>query len=397
MNLSLKNIKIYFYGLTQAAIQNREILRLATGIDIGGYIDDLKGGGKSLLDGVPVLTLSDFAHRESSNKDSLILVTSYKSFHILRDKLFSNSLEGRLIVDFPVEDVGLFRAVISLFDSREKIKNNWCFGQDVAIGSIVALDANAIIGDKVTIGDRFSSGSNTVIDDRVSIGNEFSSGDSIRIGISSSIADSVKIGTGVTIGKNCELRYSCVLDNHVQIEDNVSIGENTTIGNFSHVNRNTILDADVEIGKFCSVANGCMIGAGSHQTKCLSTHRAIFYDNHQSQYGLTKKTKIGNDVWIGANCIIKDGVIIGDGAVIGACSFVSKDVPAYSISYGVPATVRSYRFNEDIINRLKELRWWDISGVESIEMPFEINSAIEYLSRLKVVNCTDLSGSKVDV
>jgi acetyltransferase-like isoleucine patch superfamily enzyme len=50
-------------------------------------------------------------------------------------------------------------------------------------------------------------------------------------------------------------------------------------------------------------------------------------------------TRIGKDVWIGANAVILGGVTIGDGCVIGAGSVVTKDLPAYSIAVGVPAKV----------------------------------------------------------
>lgn len=46
---------------------------------------------------------------------------------------------------------------------------------------------------------------------------------------------------------------------------------------------------------------------------------------------------VGDNVWIGANSLILQGVKIGDGAVIAAGSVVSKSIPAYSINAGVPA------------------------------------------------------------
>ena len=58
----------------------------------------------------------------------------------------------------------------------------------------------------------------------------------------------------------------------------------------------------------------------------------IFYANH-----ICKKIVIENDVWIGANCIILPGVKIGEGAVIGAGSFVNKDVEPWGIYVGSPA------------------------------------------------------------
>jgi acetyltransferase-like isoleucine patch superfamily enzyme len=52
-----------------------------------------------------------------------------------------------------------------------------------------------------------------------------------------------------------------------------------------------------------------------------------------------KPVVIGNDVWIGAQCVILPGVTIGDHAVVGAGSVVSRDVPPWSIAVGNPARV----------------------------------------------------------
>ena len=71
--------------------------------------------------------------------------------------------------------------------------------------------------------------------------------------------------------------------------------------------------------------------------------------------------KIGNDVWIGVEAMILDGVTIGDGAVIGARTVVTKDIPPYAIAVGVPAKIVKYRFEQEVINRLLEIKWWDFS------------------------------------
>ena len=52
-----------------------------------------------------------------------------------------------------------------------------------------------------------------------------------------------------------------------------------------------------------------------------------------------KPVTIGDDAWIGANCIILPGVTIGEGAVVGAGSIVTKDIPAFSIAVGNPAKI----------------------------------------------------------
>lgn len=56
-----------------------------------------------------------------------------------------------------------------------------------------------------------------------------------------------------------------------------------------------------------------------------------------------------------------DGLTIGDGAIVGAGAVVTHDVPPYAIAVGVPARVIKYRFDENTIQRLLKVRWWDQS------------------------------------
>lgn len=69
---------------------------------------------------------------------------------------------------------------------------------------------------------------------------------------------------------------------------------------------------------------------------------------------------IGNDVWIGHGVTLISGVSIGNGAVIAANSNVVKDVGDYEVVGGNPAQRIKSRFNENIIAKLIELKWWDL-------------------------------------
>ena len=80
----------------------------------------------------------------------------------------------------------------------------------------------------------------------------------------------------------------------------------------------------------------------------VSMHATILSSNHavpgrekviRAQPDILLPSKIGRDVWIGANAVILGGVKIGDGCVIGAGSVVTKDLPAYAVAFGAPARV----------------------------------------------------------
>lgn len=70
-------------------------------------------------------------------------------------------------------------------------------------------------------------------------------------------------------------------------------------------------------------------------------------------------TIIGNDVWIGQNVTIMPGVHIGNGAIIGTNATVASNIPPYCIAVGNPAKVIRRRFDDETIELLERLRWWD--------------------------------------
>lgn len=139
------------------------------------------------------------------------------------------------------------------------------------------------------------------------------------------------------------------------------------IGSYTYVASNTQVICAI-IGRYCSIADDVIIGPGNHTLTYLST--SPVFTESRNALGLRwcydtkvkpfKQVKIGNDVWIGSRAIIMGGVSIGDGAVVGAGAIVTKDVPPYAIVGGVPAKVIRYRFPENVIAKLLEIKWWDL-------------------------------------
>lgn len=122
------------------------------------------------------------------------------------------------------------------------------------------------------------------------------------------------------------------------------------------------------IGKFCAIARGIefVMNGANHRINSITTYPFnIMGHGWQkatpalSDLPFKGDTVIGNDVWIGQNVTIMPGVHIGDGAIIGADATVTKDIPAYCIAGGNPAKVIKKRFDDELIEYLLALKWWD--------------------------------------
>lgn len=86
----------------------------------------------------------------------------------------------------------------------------------------------------------------------------------------------------------------------------------------------------VEIGESTLVSMHCTILSSNHGVPPIGK---LVRDTPDELL----PTKIGRDVWIGANAVILGGVTIGDGAVIAAGAVVNRNVRAGAIVAGVPA------------------------------------------------------------
>ena len=143
-----------------------------------------------------------------------------------------------------------------------------------------------------------------------------------------------------------------------------------SIGRFSY-GQPTVLSfppdqqGNLSIGSFCSIGVGVVIvlAFGAHEPDWITTYPFALHFKGFQHFSFPPIEKldvvIGNDVWIGMNATILPGVRIGDGAVIGANSLVTRDVPAYSIVAGNPAKIIRMRFDEETINQLLRIKWWD--------------------------------------
>ena len=130
--------------------------------------------------------------------------------------------------------------------------------------------------------------------------------------------------------------------------------------------------SNVITGKFCSIGNGARIGLGQHPKNFTSTHPSFYSNSNQTNLNIrhisdfveAKSITLGNDVWIGSNSLVMDGISIGDGAIVGAGAVVTKNVPPYAIVVGSPSKMIRYRFCARTIELLESVQWWNFSDHE---------------------------------
>lgn len=122
------------------------------------------------------------------------------------------------------------------------------------------------------------------------------------------------------------------------------------IGAYCQINPFTVIygGSGVYIGDNVMIAPHCMIAAGDHDFRQIE--KPIRFAGNLSKGPIV----IEDNVWIGANCTITDGVHIGRDAVVGAGSVVTRNVAPYDIVAGVPARVIANR--KDMAREAKRKR-----------------------------------------
>lgn len=143
---------------------------------------------------------------------------------------------------------------------------------------------------------------------------------------------------------------------------NCKLGKGSYVGDGSRI-------CNLDAGKFCSIGFGVTTAIGKHPIReNISTSPSMFSVNPANNFSLTNKqlfeestpnVVLGNDVWIGNNVVLLGGVTVGDGAIIGAGSVVTKSVKEYGIYVGCPAKCVGRRFDDNIIEELEKLEWWN--------------------------------------
>lgn len=133
------------------------------------------------------------------------------------------------------------------------------------------------------------------------------------------------------------INMSATLGKNVYLARNVDIRKNVSIGDNSYCSPGTVVFNGCSIGSFCSIGYNVQIGCPEHPINFFSTSPRIYRNPKIKKYccwpedDFINPVVIENDVWIGSNAVILQGVTIGTGAIIAAGAVVTKNVPSFSI------------------------------------------------------------------
>lgn len=203
--------------------------------------------------------------------------------------------------------------------------------------------------------------------------------------------------------KNVKIVFGGYVDLHSKFEgmNKIHMGSSFRgeMGVGSYISHHSSISA--YIGRFCSIGANVRTITGTHPYKYpFATTSPCFYSTDPIlQSGKTfathpikfeqdiffDKTKriavnIGNDVWIGDGVSIIGGLSISDGAMVLANAVVTKNVPPYAIVGGVPAKILGYRYDENTIDWLLKVKWWN-NSMEWFDNRWEILNDIDQMKQ----------------
>ena len=165
----------------------------------------------------------------------------------------------------------------------------------------------------------------------------------IESGVSFHYPGRIRIGDGAGIGRNVTLRANTDQFPGIDLGRNVSINDAVVI----NANRGRVtVGSRSWLGPFCLVYGNGGVTIGSNVL--VAGHTSINTVSHSAdrcdvpindQPVVIDPVIIEDDVWIGLNAVVLQGVTIGRGSIVGAGAVVNRSIPPWSVAVGVPARV----------------------------------------------------------
>lgn len=159
----------------------------------------------------------------------------------------------------------------------------------------------------------------------------------VRIHPTADVSNEAVIGEGTSIWHQCQIRpgarigSNCILGKGVYIDNDVVIGDNVKIQNYVSVFHGVTIEDGVFIGPHVCFTNDM-------KPRAINPDGTI---KSASDWKVSQ-TLVRMGAAIGANSTIRCGIIINQWAMIGSGSVVTRDIPAYGLVFGNPASIRGF-------------------------------------------------------
>jgi len=198
-----------------------------------------------------------------------------------------------------------------------------------------------MINKKVSLGERVKIGENSVIRDNVIIGDDVTIFPNVYIGENTRIGERSIIQYGSFIEHDCNIGKHCRIGTNAVLRRETNIGDHSIFGSLSASEGKNWIGNNVLIHSQCHLTTGIIIEdwvfiaplfVGANDPNLLHGRR------HMQKF-VPKAPHIKFGSAIAVNVSVLPGVVIGRECLIGASSLVTKDVPDFSVAYGVPARV----------------------------------------------------------
>lgn len=250
---------------------------------------------------------------------------SAKGEYYLTDMIGIAVAQGKRVVSTTVsaEDVNGINTRLQL--SQAEVVMRQRILESLMLSGVTIMDpGSTYIEDTVTIGQ-----------DATILPGSFLQGDT-KIGSHAVIGPNTRI-VDSTVGEYTSITYSVV--------EYASVGDHCDIGPFAHLRKGAVLDNEVHMGNFGEVKNS-YLGPGTKMGHFSYIGDAQIDGNVNIGAGTItcnydgqnkNQTKIGKNAFIGSDTMLVAPVTLGENAKTGAGSVVTKDVPADTVVYGVPA------------------------------------------------------------
>lgn len=138
--------------------------------------------------------------------------------------------------------------------------------------------------------------------------------------------------------RNSAIPLFNILDCEARIEPGAIIREQVTIGNNAVILMGAIINKGAKIGEETMIDMNAVIGGRSVIGKRCHIGAGVVIA------GVIEPISVGpvnieDDVFIGANAVILEGVHIAQGAVVASGAVVTKDISPYTVVAGIPAKI----------------------------------------------------------